>query len=80
MVEDIKISKTIDAKGLQCPIPILKTTRAIRDVPPGEVLEVFTTDPGSKADMIAWAKRTENHLIHIDEDDDVFRFLIRRVS
>lgn len=71
--------KVLDARHLSCPIPILKTKRALGDVEPGGTLEVLATDPGSPADFEAFAESTGNTLLEQSElDDGVFRFVLRR--
>jgi len=72
------IAKTLDLKGLACPLPIAKTAVAIRELQAGEFLEAYATDPGSVPDFNAWAKTTGNELVEQTEDDGVFRFLIRK--
>jgi len=72
--------KTLDAKGLKCPMPVVKTSKEIKGVSVGGVLEVLATDPGSMADIMAWAKSTGNELLKSEKDDGVFRFYIRRVN
>lgn len=69
---------TLDAKGLNCPLPILKARKALKDVPPGEILEVLSTDPGSVADFQAFCRQTGNQLMESTTDESVFRFLIKR--
>ena len=63
MSADIKVDQVLDAKGLNCPLPILKTKKAVEALSAGQVLKVETTDPGSKNDMSSWAKRTGNEII-----------------
>jgi tRNA 2-thiouridine synthesizing protein A len=72
--------KTLDAKGLKCPMPVVKTSKEIKGITVGGVLEVLATDPGSMADITAWTKSTGNELLKADRDQDVFRFYIRRVK
>jgi tRNA 2-thiouridine synthesizing protein A len=72
--------KTLDAKGLNCPLPILKTKKAIGEVPKGGTLEVLATDPGSVADFEAFCKTTGNTLIEHSESGGTYRFLIRHTS
>ena len=73
--------KTLDARNLQCPFPILKAKRAINDVSVGGTLEVLATDPGSPDDFIAFAESTGHTLIEQERTaDGVFRFLLRRES
>jgi len=73
------IAKTLDLRGLACPLPIAKTAVAIRDLQPGELLEAYATDPGSVPDFGAWSKTTGNELVEQTEEEGVFRFLIRKV-
>jgi len=68
---------TLDTKGLNCPLPILKTKKVIKDLPPGATLEVLATDPGSLADFQAFCKTTGNVLLEQEESGGVFRFLIQ---
>ncbi len=72
-------TQTLDVKGKACPIPVVKTAKAMKEMSPGEVLEVLATDPGVEPDMHAWAKQTGNELISIDQDAGVFRVLLRKV-
>jgi tRNA 2-thiouridine synthesizing protein A len=68
----------LDAKGLNCPLPILKARKALKDVGAGETLEILSTDPGSVADFQAFCRQTGNELLESSNDDSVFRFVIRR--
>ena len=70
----------LDAKGLNCPLPILKAKKALKDIPAGETLEILSTDPGSVADFQAFSRTTGNELVEHDEDGGVYRFLIRKVA
>lgn len=72
--------KTLDCIGLQCPLPVIKTAQAIKEIPMGEVLELLASDPGVEPDMAAWTKRTGNELISIEKIDQVFRVLIRKAK
>ena len=67
---------TLDTKGLNCPMPILKVKKAIKDMNAGETLEVFATDPGAVRDFEAFSRATGNALIESDEEDGVFRFVL----
>ena len=69
---------TVDAKGLNCPMPIVKTAQAIKTVASGDTLEVLATDAGSVKDFAAWAKTTGNPLVEQTTDGGVFRFIIRK--
>lgn len=72
------VTKTLDLKGLACPLPIAKTAQAIRELSPGDVIEVFATDPGSVPDFTAWAANTGNELLEQSEAEGIFRFVIRK--
>ena len=71
---------TLDAKGLNCPLPILKAKKAINQVPSGGTLEVLSTDPGSVADFEAFCRTTGNELMESTADAGVYRFLIKNAS
>lgn len=68
----------LDARGLLCPLPILKTRFAIDGLEPGQVLRVLSTDEGSVRDMAAFARQTRNDLLHSSADDGVYVFYLRR--
>lgn len=69
--------KTMDLKGLACPLPILKAKKALSELPKGATLEVFATDPGSVADFTAFSEATGNVLIEHSEAGGVYRFLLQ---
>jgi len=77
---EIKVDQTLDAKGLSCPLPILKTKNAIEALSKEQVLKVETTDPGSKNDMASWAKRTGNELLKVEEGGGAFTFYIKKTA
>jgi tRNA 2-thiouridine synthesizing protein A len=72
------ITRTLDLKGLSCPLPIVKTAQAMKEIASGDLVEALATDPGSVADFAAWAKTTGNELVEQTTEDGVFRFVIRR--
>lgn len=72
------IALTLDLKGLSCPLPIVKTAKAMKELASGNLVEVFATDPGSVPDFAAWSRSTGNELVESDEQDGVFRFLLRK--
>ncbi len=78
MSADIKVDQVLDAKGLSCPLPILKTKKAVEALTKDQVLKVETTDPGSKNDMAAWAKRTGNEVLKVEEGSGTFTFYIKK--
>jgi tRNA 2-thiouridine synthesizing protein A len=73
------VTQVLDCKGMQCPLPVIKTAQAIKGIEPGQVLELLATDPGVEPDMNAWTSRTGNELLGIEREGDVFHVLIRRV-
>jgi tRNA 2-thiouridine synthesizing protein A len=80
MSVDIKFNEMLDAKGLSCPLPILKTKKSIERLSKDQVLKVETTDPGSKNDMAAWAKRTGNEILMVEEASGTFTFFIKKTA
>jgi len=72
------IALSLDLKGLSCPIPIVKTAMAMKQLAPGQLVEVFATDPGSVPDFKAWSKTTGNPLLESGEEGGVFRFLLKK--
>jgi tRNA 2-thiouridine synthesizing protein A len=69
--------KVLDAKGLNCPLPILRAKKTLKEVPAGGTLEVLATDPGSVADFAAFCRSTGNELVESSAADGVYRFLIK---
>jgi tRNA 2-thiouridine synthesizing protein A len=74
----LQITQTLDARGLSCPMPIVKTAQAIKPMTSGALIEVLATDPGSVKDFAAWSRTTGNELIEQTVDDGVYRFVLRR--
>lgn len=80
MSADIKVDQVLDAKGLSCPLPILKTKKAVEALAKDQVLKVETTDPGSKNDMASWAKRTGNAILNVEEGAGTYTFFIKKTA
>jgi tRNA 2-thiouridine synthesizing protein A len=72
--------KVLDAKGLNCPLPILKAKKALKDVPDDGTLEILSTDPGSVADFQAFCRTTGNELLEHGEEDGIYTFLIKKTA
>jgi tRNA 2-thiouridine synthesizing protein A len=75
--------KVLDVRGMMCPMPVVKTGTAIKEIQIGQVLEVLATDPGSKPDLTAWAKMTGNELLQVEEMEGspkVYKFRFRRTK
>ena len=77
-MEDIKADQTLDARGLSCPMPVLKAKKAIESLSAGQILEILGTDPGTRNDLPSWAKRTGNEYLGEKQDDGYIRFYIRK--
>jgi len=72
------IAVTVDARGLSCPMPIVKTAQAVKGLAAGALVEVLATDPGSLKDFAAWTRSTGNAIVEQTQDAGVYRFVIRR--
>ncbi|SFC37334.1 sulfurtransferase TusA family protein [Bacillus sp. UNCCL81] len=70
--------KVLDAKGLACPMPIVKSKKAMNEIESGEVLEIHATDKGAKNDLSAWATSGCHELLKYEEDNNIFKFWIRK--
>jgi tRNA 2-thiouridine synthesizing protein A len=79
-MSDFTVESTLDAQGLKCPMPVVKTSKEIKNVSIGGVLEILATDPGSMADITAWTKSTGNELLKAQKEEGVFKFYVRRVK
>ncbi|GAE33176.1 sulfurtransferase TusA family protein [Halalkalibacter akibai] len=74
----MKADKVLDAKGLACPMPIVKTKKAINEMESGQVLEIHATDKGAKNDLSAWAKSGGHELLSDTEEGHVLKFWIKK--
>jgi tRNA 2-thiouridine synthesizing protein A len=74
----LEIAAQVDARGLSCPMPIVRTAQAVRPLASGAIVEVLATDPGSLKDFVAWCRSTGNELLEQTTDGPVHRFVIRR--
>ena len=77
-VEMTTANATLDARGLNCPLPILRAKKAIKELESGQILEMIATDPGSLKDMAAFCQQTGNQLLSSAESDDAYVFLIQK--
>jgi tRNA 2-thiouridine synthesizing protein A len=77
-MEVVEIRQRVDARGLSCPMPIVKTAQAIKTVASGDLVEVLATDPGSVKDFAAWSRTTGNELVEQSSDGAVYRYVICR--
>ncbi|MBM7602750.1 TusA-related sulfurtransferase [Metabacillus crassostreae] len=72
------IDKVLDAKGLACPMPIVKTNNAMKELEAGQILEIHVTDKGAKNDLTAWAKTGGHEFLKHEEEDHVLKFWIKK--
>jgi tRNA 2-thiouridine synthesizing protein A len=79
-MDTLKADKVLDCTGMLCPIPVIKTSKAIKEVQVGQVLQTIATDAGSPADMEAWAKQTGNELMSSAQENGKYVFFFRRLK
>ena len=77
MVENITPNETLDCRGLSCPMPLLKTKKAIGKMKSGDILEILGTDPGTKNDLPSFANKSGNEYLGEKEDTGFTRFCMR---
>ena len=76
-----EVHQTLDARNLSCPMPVLKSKKALKTLDIGQVLEILATDPGSLADIAAWTRTTGQELLLSEERGPKdFRFLVKRMK
>ena len=76
--DEMPFHSAVDARGLNCPLPILKAKKALATIESGQVLKVLATDPGSKRDFEAFARQTGNVLVGQSEADRTWTFYLKR--
>jgi len=74
----MQFDREVDARGLNCPLPILRTKKALNDMSSGQVVRILATDPGSVRDFRAFSRQTGNELLQSDEASGEFVFLLRK--
>jgi tRNA 2-thiouridine synthesizing protein A len=77
-MNDIAFDQELDCRGLNCPLPILKTKKSMDGMSSGEVLKMTSTDPGSKNDITAWVSRTGNELLSAGDNGGDFVYYIKK--
>ena len=77
-LNEIKASQSLDARGLGCPMPLLKAKKMFDTLGSGDILEIVGTDPGSKNDFPSWAERTGNEYLGVIEEKDVYKFYLKK--
>ena len=79
-MDALQVTKTLDLKGLLCPIPVVKMAQTIKAVAIGDVIEAVATDPGVMADIPAWCRTTGHELLRIGRVEKLITFAVRRVK
>jgi len=79
-MDETKVDVVLDLKGQLCPLPVVKVSQAVKNLPVGGVLEGTATDPGVLADIPAWARSTGNELLSIERRDGLITFRVKRVK
>ncbi len=77
-MSDIQVDSVLDCTGLLCPIPVVKTSKAIKEVEVGQILQMIATDPGAPPDMEAWCRQTGHEMVDSKTEDGQFIFWFRR--
>jgi tRNA 2-thiouridine synthesizing protein A len=80
MAEEIKVDLELDLKGLLCPLPMVRVSQNIKNVPVDGVLKATATDPGSLADIPSWARTTGNEVVKTEKDGKNFIFYVKRLK
>jgi tRNA 2-thiouridine synthesizing protein A len=78
MVEDIKVDLELDLKGLLCPLPMVKVSQNIKNIPIGGIIKAVATDPGSLADIPSWARSTGNEMVKTEKEGKDLIFYVKR--
>ncbi|MFW9997565.1 MAG: sulfurtransferase TusA family protein [Candidatus Odinarchaeota archaeon] len=77
----INIDKQLDVRGLNCPLPVLKARKTLKEMGMGQVLEILASDPGSMNDIPAWARTTKQELLVAEERGSKdFRYVVKRLN
>ena len=80
MTAEIKSDVKLNLEGLLCPIPVVKVSQAVKNLPVGGILEATATDPGVLADIPAWTKSTGNELLSIERSGKTITFFVKRIK
>lgn len=78
MSEVIKEDQLLDCSGMLCPMPIVKTSKTMKELQPGQILKMIATDPGSPPDIEAWSRQTGNDLLYSSTEDGKFIFFLKK--
>lgn len=75
-----EVTETLDTSGLSCPLPVLKSKKALKKLNVGDVLKIISTDPGSKADIPSWTRVTKQELVEEFEEDGKYIFIVKKLK
>ena len=78
VMNTIQVDREVDCSGMLCPMPIVLTTKAIKELEIGQVLKIIATDAGAPPDMAAWSRQTGHEIVETNENDGVYTFYLRR--
>ena len=76
----LKVDSELDCSGMLCPLPVVKTSQAIKTIEVGQVLKMISTDPGAPPDMEAWSRQTGHEMLESTEEDGVYIFHFQRTT
>ncbi|MEW6425248.1 MAG: sulfurtransferase TusA family protein [Bacillota bacterium] len=79
-LKNVKVSKVVDARGTSCPGPILAAKKSIGEIQTGEVMEVLSSDPGTKKDIPAWTKKTGHEFLGLLEEAGYWKLYVKRMK
>jgi len=77
-MSEFNVGKTLDTSGMSCPLPVVKTKKALKDMAVGDILEMISTDAGSIPDMEAWSRATGHELLQSNDEGSLYRFFIKK--
>jgi tRNA 2-thiouridine synthesizing protein A len=80
MADDIKVDLELDLKGLLCPLPMVRVSQNIKNIPVGGVIKAIATDPGSLADISSWARSTGNEVLKTEKEGKDIIFYVKRIK
>ena len=79
MVTTVTPDKTLDLKGMNCPLVLANTKMALKEMEPGQILEVITTDSCTEFDLPSWAEKTGKELVRTSKEENIIKFYIKKI-
>ena len=77
---DVVVDRVLDCTGQACPLPVINTSKMMKTIEVGQVIELLATDPGVEPDMKAWSARTKQTLLGVERDGDVYHVFLKRAQ